>query len=842
MHTVKRLLTEFIPEHYTIHLTIDRPKRVFNGTVTVIGATVNNKIMLHAHELTIKTVTVDGKAAAWQLGKDDELVIADVSPGKHTIAITYTGTINDQLHGLYPCKYEHNGEQKELLATQFESHYAREVLPCVDEPAAKANFDLTVTTESGVTVLSNMPQKQDKDGRMKSNKGQQTVTFETTPKMSTYLLAFVIGDLQKKSGKTNSGVAVNVYATPAQPAKSLDFALQHSIDTIEFFDSYFGVPYPLPKSDAVALPDFSNGAMENWGLITYRENALLYDPTTTSIATKQYIATVISHELSHQWFGNLVTMAWWDDLWLNESFATIMEYICVDALHPEWNVWLDFNTNESVYALGRDSLTGVQPVKVAVHHPDEIQSVFDGAIVYAKGARLMQMMQRYVGEQAFKAGLKSYFKKHAYGNTTGQDLWDALETSSGKSVGEFMNTWLTQSGFPVLHATLTGSNVQLSQKQFVMGPHQPNSKLWPIPLGSTQSTLPPLFNKKSATFAIDTHRPLRLNAHDTAHYITHYGDTLFAKILNQIKNGESDEITRAQVIKEQSLLAKSSEVGSDTLIDLLLCYTTETNEKVWGMVSGALASLALFVDRDSPAERALRQLSGTLAAPLYNKLGWHTKPHESPDDIMLRATIVSNMLYAQDAGAIAKAREQYATQSLDEMDPELRGVILATEVRHGDTQKALDTLLMAYKSTASVDIKNDICDAVCSVKNSADIERIVALLKDTSFIRTQDTAMWYVRLLSNRYARDHAWQWLRNNWPWVHTTFGADKSYDAFPRYTAQILASRAQLTEYKAFFEPMLSDTGLRRAISVGINDITARVALVESDKMAVEQRLLQS
>lgn len=835
MHTVKRLLTEFIPTHYQLHLTIDRPARVFSGRITVTGTVVTDKIMLHANGLVINNITVDGAVASWSLGKDDELTIAGIAPGEHTATINYDGVINDSLHGLYPCKYEVNGEQKELLATQFESHYAREVLPCVDEPAAKATFDVTVTTEAGVTVLGNMPQVSSKN-----EQSTQTVSFATTPRMSPYLLALVIGDLQQKSGTTNSGIRVNVYATPAQPAVSLDFALQHSIATIEFFEQYFGIPYPLPKSDAVALPDFSNGAMENWGLITYRESALLYDPAITSIAAKQYIATVISHELSHQWFGNLVTMAWWDDLWLNESFATIMEYICVDALYPEWKVWLDFNTGESVYALRRDSLPGVQSVKVAVHHPDEIQSVFDGAIVYAKGARLMQMMQRYVGDDAFTAGLHDYFTEHAYGNTTGDDLWRALSATSGKNVGEFMHAWLTQSGFPVVHARIAGGNVHLSQKQFIIGPHQVTDTLWPVPLDSTQATLPPIFTEKSADYAIAAQKDLRLNAHDSAHYITRYSGELFYKILHNIESGNASDTTRAQIIKEQALLAKSEELGSETLVDLLQAYKNETNEKVWGMIGGVLGDLKRFVDADSPAEHALKRLAGQLATPLYQKLGWVMAPHESADDTLLRATIVGTMLYAEDPSAITTARDYYKNQSIDTMDPELRSLILATEVRHGDTTQALSTLLAEYKKTASVDIKNDICDAVTSVKNAADIQQLIDLLTDTSMIRTQDTALWYVHLLSNRYARSAAWQWLRSNWPWVHRTFGTDKSYDAFPRYTAQVLAERQQLIEYREFFEPMQSDPGLTRAITVGINDIAARVELIEADKATVEERLL--
>lgn len=828
MHTVKRLIDFFIPAHYNLSIAINRTERTFAGTVTIRGTATGDVIMLHAHGLNVQNVSVNGKSHEWAFGEDDELTINHPGGGDCTVTIGYSGKINNQLHGLYPCTYKLNGEDKELLATQFESHYAREVFPCVDEPSAKATFDLTLTTEQGVTALSNMPVKHS------AIEGDSLVTtFETTPKMSTYLVAFVIGDLQTKSGKTKDGVDVNIYATRAQTPKSLDFALEHAIKSIEFFEDYFGVPYPLPKSDQVALPDFSNGAMENWGLVTYRESALLYDPRVTSVASKQYIATVISHELSHQWFGNLVTMAWWDDLWLNESFATIMEYICVDALHPDWNVWLDFNTSEAVYAMRRDSLDGVQSVKVAVNHPDEIQSVFDGAIVYAKGARLMRMVQSFIGEQAFQAGLGSYFQKHSYNNTTGADLWDALSTASGKDVGGFMDAWLHQSGFPVITADSDGT---LTQKQFFIGPHKQSDKLWPVPLDATVS-MPDLLHEQRATYTVTS--PYRLNAHDTGHFLTHYDDTLFAAILDEVTGGDANLITRAQLLKEQALLAKSPLVSSATFIDLLDAYKNEDNEKVWSMLSGLLNDLKRFVDPDTPEESALKRLAVKAASPLYKKLGWDQIPGEPEDDTILRSTILGTLLYGEYAEVIAEARRRFKTQSLEEMDAELRDIILIAEVRHGDTKTVIKQLLENYRSTASVDIKNDICDAVTSTRNADELKALLALLKDTSFVRTQDTGMWYVRLLMNRHGRDMAWEWLRTEWKWVTKVFGGDKSYDAFPRYSAQVLGERSQLKEYTAFFTPLLTDPALRRAIEVGINDITARVELIEADKPAVAKAL---
>ncbi|MEO7905130.1 MAG: M1 family metallopeptidase, partial [Candidatus Saccharimonadales bacterium] len=463
MQTVSRLIQQFIPEHYQLSVTLDRTGRTFDGIVAMMGATVEGSttITVHAKELNISSVTLDGKAATWQAGVNDEVTIThpDIVAGDHIVVIAFDGTITDSMHGLYPCYYEDNGVKKELLATQFESHHAREVFPCIDEPEAKATFDVTLTTEQNVKVIGNMPVlSQKSDGDL------LVTTFDTTPRMSTYLLAWVTGELHGKTAMTKNGVEVNVWATPAQTPASLDFALDIATRTIDFFDEYFDTPYPLPKSDHIALPDFSSGAMENWGLITYREVALIADPVTASISSRHYIAEVIAHELSHQWFGNLVTMKWWNSLWLNESFATLMAYIAVDALHPEWNVWLDFATMESIMALRRDAIDGVQSVQMDVHHPDEISTLFDGAIVYAKGARLLRMLQQYIGDDAFQAGLKTYFTKHEYGNTEGADLWKELGVASGKDIVQFMETWISQPGYPVLSVSKVGNRINLSQQ------------------------------------------------------------------------------------------------------------------------------------------------------------------------------------------------------------------------------------------------------------------------------------------------------------------------------------------------------------------------------------------
>lgn len=836
MQTVSRLIEQFRPTNYNLSLTLNRIDRTFDGIVTVEGVTADTTIALHSKDLVIESVTVDGKVGTFEQKNNDELYIAhdDIAAGKHIVVIAYSGTISDAMHGLYPCYFEHDGVKKELLATQFESHHAREVFPCVDEPEAKATFDVTLTTEQDVTVLGNMPVK-----LQRVENSQLVTTFDRTPKMSSYLLAWVVGDLHRKTAMTKSEVEVNIWATPAQPEDSLVFALDIATRTIDFFDEYFGVAYPLPKSDHVALPDFSSGAMENWGLITYREIALLADPRTTSVSSKRYIATVIAHELSHQWFGNLVTMKWWNNLWLNESFATMMEYIAVDALEPSWNVWLDFASHESLMALRRDSLDGVQAVQIDVNHPDEISTLFDGAIVYAKGARLLRMLQHYIGAEAFQAGLKSYFTKHAYSNTEGNDLWDELAATSGKDIAGFMNTWISQPGYPVVHAAQEAEEITLSQNQFFVGPHQPSEKLWPIPLGSSSPEMPVLFEQPEQTVSSKQKTPLRFNDGDAAHFITHYSDELLERLVIEIKDGRALPLQRLQLLHEQTMLARGGIISSAQLIPLLGAYASETNESVWDILAVTVGELKKFVEDDEVAKNKLRQLAATMAQTQYERLGWDIIPGEDESDSKLRATILSLMIYSERADILIAVKERFASTALEDLDPELRPLIISAAVRHSDDPSIVESLMKEHATSNSAELQGDIAIGVSSTKNEAQIKMLIGNMTNADIIRTQDVARWFVYFIRGRESRSLAWRWVRDNWQWIVATFGGDKSYDDFARYPAIGLSTRTQLEEYKEFFIPKQAEPALKRVITIGIGEIEGRVELVERDGEAVRSAL---
>lgn len=788
--------------------------------------------MLHAKDLQIKKATVNEKTAETSLGKNDELSLKidkELQPGNYKVELHFAGKITDSAHGVYPCYFKHDGKDKELLATQFESHHAREVFPCIDEPEAKATFNLTLKTETGVTALSNMPVIEQTETNDKL-----ITTFNQSPKMSTYLLAFTIGEVHCVEGKTNSGVDVRIFATPAQPKKALRFALDTAIRTIEFFDDYFDTPYPLPKADHIALPDMGGGAsaaMENWGLITYREDYLIADDAV-GISTKQRIARVIVHETSHQWFGNLVTMEWWDDLWLNESFASLMEFVGLDALFPEWRHWDDFVSSETLPSLRRDSSPGVQPIKTGVHHPDEIGTLFDGAIVYAKGATVLRMLMEYIGENKFRDGLKKYFKQHAYGNTTGDDLWEALDSSAAI----FITPWLEKSGFPLINVTKDPEGYTLQQSEFLLGTKPDETKTWPLLLLANSENTPQLMQEKELSIKANT--PLQLNIGGKAQYIVNYDKGSRDALIRKIAEQKLGVVDRLRLLLETTLLMRSPHLASAELIALLEAYEHEASQPVWDMVGFSFGTLKIFVEHDEKAEEGLKKLAQKLARKEFQRLGLNKKDGEPESDAKLRATVAGLSIYGENQVVVQQALDVYSKHknSIEEIDGETRSLILTAAVRYSDDpQKVVNHLLKLHDTTQSSELQEDIISGLTGTKDISVIKQLLEIMTDSQRVRPQNAVHWFIYCLRNRYGRNATWQWVQDNWQWVEDTYGSDKSYDIFPTALGSALNTIQQLKEYGSFFTPMMHDASLKRAITIGKSEIAARAEWLQQDKEAV-------
>lgn len=822
MTNVRRLYTYFHPKHYNLKLELEREKRTFSGTVTVQGEKVDSSehIRLHAKDLTIISVGIDDSIVPFRREEDELVITASLPKGPYSLTVHFSGAITDAMHGLYPCYFEHDGIKKELLATQFESHHAREVFPCIDEPEAKATFDVALVTEANVVVLGNMPIKSES-----TTVSQKETVFETTLRMSTYLLAFVVGEIQSETATSKSGVTISTWATVAQPQETLRYGLDMSIRLLDFYEDYFGVPFPLSKIDHVALPDFDAGAMENWGLITYRETALLVHPERSTLASKQYVAAVISHELSHQWFGNLVTMRWWNDLWLNESFARLMEYIPLDKLEPTWNVWDEFTSTVSAGALARDALDGIQAVQTEVRHPDEISTLFDPYIVYSKGARLVRMLHEFVGDVDFKRGLQLYFERYAYTNTSADDLWNTLSEVSSKDIKGFMDIWIKQPGYPVVEV----KDKSFHQAQFFIGRHENKQKHWPIPIAYGSNTH--LFEEQSAPHRLTS--PTLLNDKDAVHAIVNYPSSWYSSLL---ETATVSPIQMMKLLNEQTLLARSGESSSSLTLTIINSYKNTTSHAVWQSIISSLSVLQQIVGDD---DQSLKRFVGGIAQVQYKRLGATSVTNEPLEDRKLRPLIMRLMAYADNQEVINTAEQLFTVDKFSTISPDIRAIIAGICVVHSPRRDNLVLeLRKLYATTLAADLRQDIMLALCMSRD----EKVTEALFDdieAGVVRPQDVRNTVRQLMANHHTRGATWRWLRSKWSWIKLTFGGDMSYSDYPTMAGITLRTTEDLNEYRKFFVPKKHEPKLTRTIELGDIQLEATVENIKRNKKQLLQTL---
>ncbi len=861
-----RLFAQFAPEHYRLNLAIDPDAMTFEGSVVMSGRKVgrpSQRLTLHQNGLKIREaiMTYHDKKTEQAIaidrinhhGSAEEVRLHSKStlyPGRYTVTLRFAGKITRQMNGIYPCFFEEDGKKKQLIATQFESHHAREVFPCIDEPDAKATFDLTLISPAGQTVLSNTPVKK----QTTRNQEQETI-FETTPKMSTYLLAFVIGDVGYKEAKTKDGVVVRTYAT-RDNVQFTDFALDTAVHCLEFYNDYFGIKYPLPKCDFVALPDFASLAMENWGCITFREQGLLVDPKNSTLANKQMVAIVVAHELTHQWFGNLVTMRWWTDLWLNEGFASWMEYLAIDKLFPEWQLWTQFIVDEQQQALKLDALEHTHPIEVTVNHPDEIRTIFD-AISYSKGASVIHMLHNYLGPEAFQAGLRYYLKQHEYSNTDTIDLWQALEEASKQPVRRFMHDWTSQAGFPLLKAEVENNEVKLSQQRFFIR-SKANAALahaqsWPIPLLSNEDRLPAVMSSQAKTYSLPSTPDFKLNTEHSGFYRIIYNAGHVEKLAEHIKEGKLSPLDRLGLLNDMTEAAKAGYIDTLSVLHLLEAYQHEDNYAVWDVMAGLISSLRLAMD-DEDLREQMKPYIRRLVAVQLKRLGWQRKAKESHFDTLMRP-IVLGLAASADEPAVVKRcqtlfaaiehaeevspdlREAHANQQIRrglDIDPDLRGVVFGTVARHGDA-KTFRKLVHLHNTATLSEERTTLSAAITGFRQPALIKQALAIITSDE-VRLQDIAYWIVYSFLNRHAKQLTWHWLVQHWDWLDKNLGTDLSFYRMPIYAGRAFSDKEFLKEFKDFFHSV-SSPALERSIKQGIEMIEWQADWKERDLKLVKR-----
>ena len=841
--TVKHFYETFHPEHYDLYIEVNREQKTIKGTTTITGEAIEDSIMVNQKYLTIASVTSEGQEVPFTVDDEKEAIKIDLGKtGKTEVEIKYSAPLTDTMMGIYPSYYTVDGVKKQIIGTQFETTSARQAFPCVDEPEAKATFSLALKYDEheGETTIANMPEIKVEDG---------VHYFEKTVRMSSYLIAFAFGELQSKMTETKDGVKVGVFATKAHQAKELDFALDIAKRAIEFYEEFYQTKYPLPHSWQLALPDFSAGAMENWGLITYREAAILLDPDNATADQKAYVATVIAHELAHQWFGDLVTMKWWDDLWLNESFANMMEYVSVDALEPEWHVWDNtYQVSEVPAALNRDATDGVQSVHVEVEHPADIDSIFDSAIVYAKGSRMLVMVRALLGDDALRKGLKYYFDQHKFGNATGDDLWDALSTATDLDIGKIMHTWLDQPGYPVVSAKVDANgHLILTQKQFFAGEGKEIGRKWAIPLNAN-FVAPQIMSDREldlgdySDLRAKAGHALRLNVGNSSHFIVNYDETLMADIIAEVD--DLKPVDQLQLLQDLGLLAQGNQISYAEIVPLLPKFADSDSNIVIGALFSAVASLRKFVTPDSDEEKNLKQFTDQLSSKQVERLGWEAKETDTADELQIRPTELSAALYAGNP-AVIKAGHQIFVQNeadLIKIEASVRPYVLINEAKNYHSSELIERLVKEYQTAVDPYFKQDLMAAITSTQDKEDLKQIVDNFENNDIIKPQDLRSWYFSVLSNKQGEQLAWDWIRAEWAWLEKTIGGDMEFTSFITVTAKAFHTPARLEEFTTFFEPKIDQPGLGREIQMDTKVIATKADLVTKEQAVVNQKIKEA
>jgi puromycin-sensitive aminopeptidase len=531
--------------------------------------------------------------------------------------------------------------------------------PCWDEPGVKATFGLTLIVPAHLSALSNMPELSTTHVSGPNGGMLKKVVFQTTPKMSTYLLAWAVGEFDFVAGTTKHGVQIRVFSPPGRAAQG-NFALDVGIRALDFFDDFFNVPYPLPKLDMICITEFAMGAMENWGLVTYRETALMIDEAKASPQSKQRVAIVVAHELAHQWFGNLVTMSWWDGLWLNEGFAAFMEHFATDELFPEYRIWEQFTTDAFGAAQRLDSLKSSHPVIVPIKHAEEVEQVFD-AISYCKGSTVVNMIAAILGKDKFREGLQNYMRKHAYGNTETIDLWNEWSAVSGKDISQIMHTWTKVTGYPFLKVISEEWNenevvVTLEQNRFLSdgSASEDDGALWSIPLffasEGTVSNEAVIMDQKVQTFAIPlgsvsngAQSWIKINAGQKALVRVIHSDNMVSRLQAAITRGQLAAVDRAALLLDNYALAKAGLAPLETVVNVLKAFKGERSSIVWAAISGVLNGLYILMEQLYAGQEIFgdfTKFGKELVIDAINYVGWDSKSGDNHTDKLMRATVM----------------------------------------------------------------------------------------------------------------------------------------------------------------------------------------------------------
>ena len=774
-----RLPAGATPNRYDIRLRPALDDSTFIGTVSIQldVAIETDTFVLNAAELTIGECSVNGTPATAELVEEaDRLIVRTAAPiatGSATMDISFAGILNDKLRGFYRSTYnDANGAEQVIATTQMQSTDCRRAFPCWDEPEFKAVFGITLDIADGLNAISNGPEiervttEENDDGR------RTVIRFADTMTMSTYLVAFIVGQLEMTAPTDVNGSPMRVVHIPGK-SHLTDFGMDVGVFCLKWFEEYYGIPYPSDKVDLAGLPDFAAGAMENLGCITFRESLLLVDPATSTQNEQQLVVDVVAHELAHMWFGDLVTMRWWNGIWLNEAFATFMEIAACDAYRPDWERWTSFGLERSA-AFDVDALDSTRSVEFEVRSPADCEGMFD-VLTYQKGGSLLRMLEQYLGEQTFREGVSHYLGLHSYKNTETNDLWDAIESTSGEPVRRIMDSWIWQPGFPLITATISddGTSIELSQQRFLLNPESatdPTEQMWVVPVhvsnGGTTTTV--LLDSTHTTVALaDPAAPVIVNAGGHGFYRVAYDATLRARLAGAL--GDMNTLERYSLVADAWAATVGGSLSSVELLTFLEEFGDEREHAVWQAIVIALRGISRLIDDDALPAFQLRVR--TLVQPALAELG---EPQADESDLAakLRGLLLSTAgVLGRDEFVIDLCRDllESSTEPDNAVDPELVAAATSVVAATG-TVADYERLQHGFLTASTPQEQLRQLYALTEFDDEALILRTCEFAL-TDNVKTQNAPFVLRMAMANRRHGAAAWGFIKDNWEHANKEF-----------------------------------------------------------------------
>ncbi|MCX7620294.1 MAG: M1 family metallopeptidase [Acidimicrobiales bacterium] len=796
-----RLPRNVIPVRYVLTLEPDLENATFQGTSETLVDVVEptDRIVLNAAELELHEAwiiddtgtRIDSEAI--DLDETTERATIQftslIGQGAWTLHLRFDGILNNRLRGFYRSTFtDSDGNEQVIATTQLEATDARRAFPCWDEPDLKAVFSVTLVVEEGLTALSNAQEI----ARTVREDGKVAITFADTMRMSTYLLAFIVGPLEVTEPVEVDGKPLRI-AYPRGKGHLTSYAREVGKFCLEFFADYYGIVYPGDKLDLVAIPDFAFGAMENLGCVTFREVLLLVDPEQVTQPELQNVTDVIAHELAHMWFGDLVTMKWWNGIWLNEAFATFMEMLATDAFRPEWDRWTTFGLSRSA-AFDVDSLRSTRPIEYEVISPADAEGMFD-ILTYEKGGAVVRMLEQYLGADAFRDGIRHYLARHQYSNTETTDLWDAIEDATGEPVRRIMDSWIFQGGFPLIEAEIVRNDLEvpepgvlrITQRRFQYASDldhiaEDTPQSWVVPILLSQNLRPNpaeppvlavekvLLEGESMDIPLtEDFEWILLNTEGTGFYRVHYSDELLGALA---ANAQSDlsPIERYGLIDDAWALVLAARMHLPDFLDFVSTFSSETDLSVWERIISALRFCDTLVE--GAARTRFQAFVRELVSPAFDRLGPEPRDGERERDTELRGALFEALgVLGADHAAASRARElhQLAVSSAQPVDPSLLAASISIIATTGDATE-FEQFLDRFGHAATPQEEVRYLYALADFADAGLIDRLLAMTVSDA-IRTQNAPYVIRRALANRHQGPRAWQFVRDNWKTINDRF-----------------------------------------------------------------------